>query len=90
MDQMQPPKRDLCGQTQDCCCFSFIRGGGLIKGSLLIALGLYIAMPTLGQYFGIPQNNVLTQYSHIFLGAGFIGWGAMGVIAGLFRLFSKK
>jgi len=76
-----------CEQGQECCCFGLIRECGIVKGIVLIALGLFIAVPTIGHYFGLTPNNFFAQYYHIFLGAGFIGWGAAGVITGLARLF---
>jgi hypothetical protein len=91
MNQKQSPKQEKqCEQEQRCCCFCQLHRCGIIKGIVLMVLGLFIAMPTLGHYFGITQSNFLAQYYHIFLGSGFIGWGAAGVIAGLVRRFLKN
>lgn len=71
---MQPPASET---KQECgaCCFSKFKGKGIVKGVLLILLGLIIAVPWIGQ--------LVSQYFHIILGALFIAWG-------VFVLFLKK
>ena len=62
----------------------------IFQGIMLIILGLFIAIPTLGSYIGLGQNNLFAQNAHIILGACFIGWGTAAIIAKLFRLYLKN